>query len=1269
MKTSAFVWIGLTSLVLFLQPARGFLLEKETVAEHKSGLLSMDLALDRVDRPYLLYHEGLLFHCQWFARQEGPERAWVNHWLDSPGSDAVQVGEGTAVDESFNEHVLLDWWQENDWYPYYPHRLRHGRRVGSQAWTWTTVASREQRDFARLVLFKVSPAVTEPWVFWVEGKRLKRAWPVGAGWQSEVFMEAGSSRLRVLDLQVDARGNVHVLYVVDNYPDRNLRYTRQGPDPARWLVLKTAPEYFEYAGQLALDTQVRPHVLYHYVTADWHGLAYLRCTDVNANTWQDEELPIDRCTDEWFMLDRFDEPVVVSRRDSIGQLFLHYRQGGTWDDLVLEEDTADRKVGVRLDSFDRVQTGYRASGEVRAAKAMANQSPILSTGYAIGPLVAGHPAGAAQVRTVAQILNGVASDPDGGTWGGMGMALLAGTEGGLWDYSLDGGETWTSLQFLNNWVTLGLTNLALPVPPSVSLRFRPWANFTGTVSEALRFCAWDQFRGTAFQGLQLPATRRGGASGFSAEVKAIAITVVPFMNSAPVLAAPGPLEMDPLPMNVSDAANNGTLVADLLLQASVSDAEGDPVGIAATGVDTTHGNWQFRLGDGAWSDLAPTPTQARLLRPDDRVRFRPAAQYEGRATGFTFRAWDQTTSAVDTTVNGGTTAFSAVALTVDSVVQAANRAPVLAMPEVFALPRVYYNQPQSAPATRVSDLIAGHWTDAEGQACGVAIAQTGGIDVGTWQVELPGTAEWKDFPNWLQGFAHLLPPDAQIRYVPTTPGDRDLNPALKFYAWDQFAGTAGTSMRISSRGGYTSISEAWGAASLEVRFLNSQLPQVPTGQEITLTVTEDMPEDANLGVLVSEVMSGRATDGDGNTLGGAIGYYLDNHGTWQYRLGGQVQWQGVAWTGNLARRLMLAPDSRIRFQPEPNWNGTVAPPTLQLHAWDQTWGTNGACIFPQLPPGMVNPFSDRYVDFTVNITPVPDAPVIATDAGFELVLELGDLQPAVVNVGDLIRDKITDADGDTCGLAVYAANHTGGRWEFSDVDHGTGQLRWVDMGELMSPWVWLLGPGRTVRFVAQGPLATPLEQGLFIRGWDQTAGQEGRTNEVGFVGGPSGLSKEWAWLSVRQRNIEFVTVSDPGNPPDSANMDGQRFGAVNYVFRAGKYEVSNREYCVFLNAVARSDPYGLFPSYLVGGQPYEQRGIERLGEDGNYSYRCFPGREDLPACYCRVFLGTPLCELAAQWRRCRRHGRRGVHIARWHTVTDESRREEPRSARLGVVGG
>ncbi len=73
-----------------------------------------------------------------------------------------------------------------------------------------------------------------------------------------------------------------------------------------------------------------------------------------------------------------------------------------------------------------------------------------------------------------------------------------------------------------------------------------------------------------------------------------------------------------------------------------------------------------------------------------------------------------------------------------------------------------------------------------------------------------------------------------------------------------------------------------------------------------------------------------------------------------------------------------------------------------------------------------------------------------------------------------------------------------------------------------------------------------------------------------------------------------VPVGNPGN-----HADGTGYGAVAYPYRIGKYEVTNTEYCTFLNSIAASDPHQLYDLRMSG--PYG--GILRSGSSGNYTYK------------------------------------------------------------------
>lgn len=108
-------------------------------------------------------------------------------------------------------------------------------------------------------------------------------------------------------------------------------------------------------------------------------------------------------------------------------------------------------------------------------------------------------------------------------------------------------------------------------------------------------------------------------------------------------------------------------------------------------------------------------------------------------------------------------------------------------------------------------------------------------------------------------------------------------------------------------------------------------------------------------------------------------------------------------------------------------------------------------------------------------------------------------------------------------------------------------------------------------------------------------------------------------------DIEWVTVGDPGNRPDTEVMVADRttgYGGVDYVYRISKYDVTNTEYAAFLNAVAsKSDPHVLFfpcmdkrKCYRVGS------GIAREGKAGAYTYRVQKGRERRPVNYVNLYM-------------------------------------------------
>ena len=105
-------------------------------------------------------------------------------------------------------------------------------------------------------------------------------------------------------------------------------------------------------------------------------------------------------------------------------------------------------------------------------------------------------------------------------------------------------------------------------------------------------------------------------------------------------------------------------------------------------------------------------------------------------------------------------------------------------------------------------------------------------------------------------------------------------------------------------------------------------------------------------------------------------------------------------------------------------------------------------------------------------------------------------------------------------------------------------------------------------------------------------------------------------------SLTFVPVGDANNAADPANG----YGSVDHNYQMGTCDVTVGQYCEFLNAVAKTDTYGLYNSSLAVGVtsqnnqsgPYISRiNIARGGSPGSYNYTV--GGTDLQAANCPIF--------------------------------------------------
>ncbi len=119
---------------------------------------------------------------------------------------------------------------------------------------------------------------------------------------------------------------------------------------------------------------------------------------------------------------------------------------------------------------------------------------------------------------------------------------------------------------------------------------------------------------------------------------------------------------------------------------------------------------------------------------------------------------------------------------------------------------------------------------------------------------------------------------------------------------------------------------------------------------------------------------------------------------------------------------------------------------------------------------------------------------------------------------------------------------------------------------------------------------------------------------------PSGLaSADVFHMPAGQTSLQFVTVGDAGNVADTTVGTGSfGFGSVAYTYQLGEFDVTIAQYTQFLNAVAKTDTYGLYSPYMGNVAGLSTFGISRNGSPGSLSYAVtgtVPGKENMPAPY------------------------------------------------------
>ena len=397
----------------------------------------------------------------------------------------------------------------------------------------------------------------------------------------------------------------------------------------------------------------------------------------------------------------------------------------------------------------------------------------------------------------------------------------------------------------------------------------------------------------------------------------------------------------------------------------------------------------------------PSAANSRLLSADanTRIYFQPNANFNGTvATAITFRAWDQTSgingTTASTAANGGATAFSATTDTAAITVNAVNDPPTatnMSAAETYtedtALNLINIvvsdiDSPNVTVTLTLSDVSAGSFNTAT--AGSVTSTFVGGVWTASGAIANVNTL--------LAALTFTPAANYNANFTVATSVSDGVAPAIT--GTKAFTGTPVNDAPVldaSKTPVLGAINEDAGAPVGAVGTLISSLVDfaAPAGQVDNVT---DVDTGAQLGIAITTADA--------------------SNGTWWYSTNNGAAWTLLGTPSAASSRLLSADaNTRIYFQPNANFNGTVAT-AITFRAWDQTSGSNGA-LASTAANGGATAFSATTDAAAITVNAVNDAPVLATGS----VLAYTENQAATAISGAI---TVADVDNPTLASATVA---------------------------------------------------------------------------------------------------------------------------------------------------------------------------------------------------------------------------------------------------------
>ncbi len=675
---------------------------------------------------------------------------------------------------------------------------------------------------------------------------------------------------------------------------------------------------------------------------------------------------------------------------------------------------------------------------------------------------------------------------------GIAITTLA-SGNGTWQYSINGGSSWTNIGAVSNSSALLLRDTDL-------VRFVP--NGTSGTTASFVFRAWDQSTGTA--GTKVDTSTNGGTTEFSTATETANITVTD-VNSAPVLDS----SKSPILGSINEDSGApvgavGSLVSTLVDFATpsgqvdnVTDADsGAGLGIAITAADTTNGTWFYSTNDGTtWNALGSVSNSAaRLLAADANTRlyFQANANYHGTlANAITFQAWDQTSG-----TNGATASLVSPSTVLDQFSVSA-----------------YTNNNGTAN-------WANNWIESDAGGGG---ASGGKVSIGSGQLIMEastaGDSIYRSVNLSGAGNATL---NFNYNNVGTGPYRFELqvsgNGGASYVTYEAFSksvntGSGSKSIDISSLIGSDTRIRFIVASSNNNDFLyidNVQVSYSLTGGISAFSTASDTASLTVTPIADTPSITGATTNEDTQSTSGLVlsRNVVDGAEVTHFKITGITNGtlyknDGVTQITNGSFITFAEGNAGLKFTPTADFNG------------------NGNFTFQASTSAGDAGLGGNTVVANVTVNPINDAPVL-DNSGNIIFTSITEDQTS--NAGDTVAtiiasaggDRITDVDsGAVEGIAITSTTNGNGSWEYSTNAGST----WTAVGTVANNSALLLRSTDLVRFIPNGQNATTGD--ITFRAWDQTGGTFGTKVDASTNGGTTVFSN-----STEVASINVTAVND-----------------------------------------------------------------------------------------------------------------------------------------------